>query len=85
MHLDDWADGIDPPIANAAVFVPVPDILRLPIIKAPPADQDVPLYDSVQRKYDGDPPNAKAAVCVPAFPKPYLAVDKAPPADHDPP
>ena len=32
-----------PPITNAAVFVPTPAALVLPLIKAPPADQELPL------------------------------------------
>ena len=78
--------GVAPPNANAAVFVPAPAKAYLAVPKAPPADQDVPLYVSVQAtvaKPLFKPPNANAAVFVPAPAKPNLAVIKAPPADHD--
>jgi len=80
-------DGVAPPNANAAVFVPAPAKLDLAVIIAPPADHDVPLYASVQATFVGDnPPNANAAVFVaPAPPKAHLAVIIAPPADHIPP
>ena len=41
------AVGVPPPNAKAAVFVPAPAKHILAVIKAPPADQAVPLYDSV--------------------------------------
>ena len=52
-----------PPNAKAAVFVPAPPKPYLAVDKAPPADHDVPLYNSVHPKTVGAfcPPNAKAA------------------------
>ena len=58
---------------------------HLAVAKAPPADQDEPLYSSVHDKcYYQHPPNAKAAFCVPAPARPYFAVAKAPPVDQAP-
>jgi hypothetical protein len=67
-----------PPNAKAAFCVPAPAKPDLPVIKAPPADQEVPLYASVQDTVAGvEPPNAKDAFCVPAPAKLNLAVIKA--------
>ena len=43
----DKADGAAPPKANAAFCSPAPANSRLAVIKAPPADHEVPLYSSV--------------------------------------
>jgi hypothetical protein len=48
--------------------------------KAPPDDQEVPLYSSVQVPF----PKAKAAFCVPAPANSDLAVINAPPTDQIP-
>jgi len=51
--------GVAPPKASPEVCVPAPAKFRLAVIKAPPADQDVPLYSSVHDNV-GAPPNASA-------------------------
>ena len=70
------------------MFVPAPAKSRVKVIKAPPADHEVPLYSSVHPTgalvgLPNLPPKASPAFCVPAPAKRYLAVDKAPPVDHD--
>ncbi len=74
-------DGV-PPNASPAFCVPAPANNLLATINTPPADQDVPLYSSVQDK-GPLPPNASPAFCDPAPAKPHLAVANAPPSDQD--
>ena len=82
MH--DTVVGVLPPNANPAFCVPAPAKEVLDVIKAPPADHDVPLYSSVHARLGkSPPPNAKPAFCVPAPPEEFLSVIKEPPADHD--
>ena len=71
------------------MFVPAPAKAPLAVNKAPPEDQEVPLYVSVFPKLINVhpditlPPKAKAAVFVPAPAKLCLAVIKAPPEDQE--
>ena len=76
--------GVLPPKASPALCVPFPAKEALAVIKATPADHDVPLYSSVQDAIAGlQPTKASPAFCVPAPAKAHLAVIKAPPVDHD--
>jgi len=79
-----------PPKASPAFWVPAPPDKESAVIKAPPADHEVPLYSSVHDTVVkvGDPkfpPKASPAFCVPAPAKLDLPVIKAPPADHEDP
>ena len=75
-----------PPAVNTSFCVPAPAKAYLAVINAPPADQDVPLYSSVQETPGTaliKPPATSAAFCVPAPVKACLAIIKAPPTDQD--
>ena len=72
--------GSSPPNANAAVFVPAPAILDLPVFKSLTSVQFEPFHNSVFAGLPGftSPPNATAAVLsAPVIPKLYLAVFKS--------
>ena len=61
-----------------------PSGVTFAVINAPPADQEVPLYSSVQVTFAFvKPPAASPAFCVPAPAGVYLATIKAPPADQE--
>ena len=75
-----------PPNAKLAFCVPAPAKELLAICKAPPVDQEVPSYSSVQvlgLKVESYPPIAKPASCVPVPPNFALATCKAPPVDQE--
>jgi hypothetical protein len=64
-----------PPNVKAAVVVPAPAPSNFPLIRAPTADQDVPLNNSVHVVVAGVyPPIARAAVLVPTPAGALLAV-----------
>ena len=75
---------VTPPAASPAFCVPAPTNELLAVINAPPADQEVPLYSSVQVTSTFEkPPATSPAFCVPNPANSLLAVINAPPADQE--
>ncbi len=71
-----------PPKASPTFCVPAPAKPHLAVANAPPVDQDVPLYSSVQDT-GPVPPNTSPSFCVPAPANCWFPVINAPPADHE--
>ena len=70
--------GTFPPVASAAVFVPHPARIYLPVFKFHTSLHADPFHDYVSALTPGSyPPNPKPAVCIPAPPIDCRAVPKS--------